>query len=174
MTDVAEATTTFRLFIAGEWVEGVSGRTFESVNPADRRDVIGRFQAGTAADVAMAIKAAEMAFPAWKATPAPKRGEILYRFAELMAQHKERLSRAMTREMGKVLAEARGDVQEGIDIAYLMAGEGRRMFGDTVPSELPDKWAMSIRQPIGVAGIITPWNFPIAIPCWKSMPALVT
>jgi aldehyde dehydrogenase (NAD+) len=164
----------FRLFIAGEWVDGVSGATFESVNPADRRDVIGRFQAGTAADAAMAIKAAEMAFPAWRATPAPKRGEILYRFGELMAHHKERLARAMTREMGKVLAEARGDVQEGVDIAYLMAGEGRRMFGDTVPSELPDKWAMSIRQPIGVAGIITPWNFPMAIPCWKMMPALVT
>jgi acyl-CoA reductase-like NAD-dependent aldehyde dehydrogenase len=91
-----------------------------------------------------------------------------------MAEHKERLARAMTREMGKVLAEARGDVQEGIDIAFLMAGEGRRMFGDTVPSELPDKWAMSIRQPIGIAAIITPWNFPIAIPCWKMMPALVT
>ncbi len=164
---------THQLFIAGEWVDSVSGRTFESTNPADRRDVIGQFQAGTAADVAMAIKAAEMALPRWKATPAPKRGEILYRFGELMAEHKERLSRAMTREMGKVLAEARGDVQEGIDIAYLMAGEGRRMFGDTVPSELPDKWAMSIRQPIGIAGIITPWNFPIAIPCWKMMPALV-
>jgi aldehyde dehydrogenase (NAD+) len=165
---------TFRLFIAGEWVESVGGETFESVNPADRRDVIGRFQAGTKADAAMAIKAAEMALPRWKATPAPKRGEILYAFAELMARHKERLARAMTREMGKVIAEARGDVQEGIDIAYLMAGEGRRMFGDTVPSELPDKWAMSIRQPIGIAGIITPWNFPIAIPCWKMMPALVT
>ena len=165
---------TFRLFVGGEWVESDSGRTFESVNPADRRDVIGRFQAATAAETAMAIRAAETAFPAWRRTPAPKRGEILYRFAELMAQHKERLARAMTREMGKVLAEARGDVQEGIDIAYLMAGEGRRMFGDTVPSELPDKWAMSVRQPIGVAGIITPWNFPIAIPCWKMMPALVT
>src|SRR3989454_2280580 len=164
---------TFQLFIAGEWVDSVSGRTFESVNPADRRDVMGRFQAGTAADVAMAVKAAEMALPRWKATPAPKRGEILYAFAQLMADNKERLARAMTREMGKVLAEARGDVQEGIDIAFLMAGEGRRMFGDTVPSELPDKWAMSIRQPIGVAGIITPWNFPIAIPCWKTMPALV-
>ncbi len=166
--------TAFRLFIAGEWVDGVSGETFESLNPADRRDVIGRFQTGTAADAAKAIKAAEVAFPVWRAMPAPKRGEILYRFAELMGQHKERLARAMTREMGKVIAEARGDVQEGIDIAYLMAGEGRRMFGDTVPSELPDKWAMSIRQPIGVAGIITPWNFPIAIPCWKMMPALVT
>ena len=170
---LSRAPRTHQLFIAGEWVDSVSGETFESTNPADRRDVIGRFQAGTAADVAMAVKAAEMALPRWKATPAPKRGEILYRFGELMAQHKERLSRAMTREMGKVLAEARGDVQEGIDIAYLMAGEGRRMFGDTVPSELPDKWAMSIRQPIGIAGIITPWNFPIAIPCWKMMPALV-
>ena len=122
----------------------------------------------------MAIKAAETAYPMWRRTPAPKRGEILYAFGALMAQHKERLARAMTREMGKVLAEARGDVQEGIDIAYLMAGEGRRMAGDTVPSELPDKWAMSIRQPLGVAGIITPWNFPMAIPCWKTMPALVT
>ena len=165
---------TFQLFIAGEWVDGCSGETFESLNPADRRDVIGRFQNGTAADVAMAVKAAEMALPRWRATPAPKRGEILYRFGALMAEHKERLARAMTREMGKVLAEARGDVQEGIDIAFLMAGEGRRMFGDTVPSELPDKWAMSIRQPIGIAGIITPWNFPMAIPCWKMMPALVT
>ncbi len=165
---------TFRLFIAGEWCESTSGQTFESHNPADTRDVIGRFQQGTAADVAMATRAAETAFPLWRRTPAPKRGEILYRFAELMAQNKERLSQAMSREMGKVIAEARGDVQEGIDIAYLMAGEGRRMFGETVPSELPDKWAMSIRQPIGVAGIITPWNFPIAIPCWKMMPALVT
>jgi aldehyde dehydrogenase (NAD+) len=165
---------TFKLFIAGEWVEGVSGETFESRSPADEGDLIGRFQAGTAADVAMAIKAAEMAFPAWRATPAPKRGEILYRFGQVLADNKERVSQALTREMGKVIAEARGDVQEGIDIAFLMAGEGRRMFGDTVPSELPDKWAMSIRQPLGIAGIITPWNFPIAIPCWKMMPALIS
>jgi aldehyde dehydrogenase (NAD+) len=165
---------TFRHFVAGEWVESTSGRTFESRNPADTRDLIGYFQQGTAADVAMAVSAAWEARPRWRATPAPKRGEILYRFGALMAEHKERLARAMTREMGKVLTEARGDVQEGIDIAFLMAGEGRRMFGDTVPSELPDKWAMSIRQPIGMAGIITPWNFPIAIPCWKMMPALVT
>jgi alpha-ketoglutaric semialdehyde dehydrogenase len=173
-TSDASVAPTFGHFIAGEWCDSVSGETFESHNPADRRDVIGRFQAGTPADVAMAIKAAETAWPMWSRTPAPKRGEILYRFGALMADHKERLSQAMSREMGKVIAEARGDVQEGIDIAFLMAGEGRRMFGDTVPSELPDKWAMSIRQPIGVAGIITPWNFPIAIPCWKSMPALVT
>ena len=173
MTEVAAEPTTYQLFIAGRWVSGVTGATFESVNPADTREVVGRFQAGTPADVAMAIRAAEMATPGWKATPAPKRGEILYRFGALMAEHKERLAQAMTREMGKVLAEARGDVQEGIDIAFLMAGEGRRLFGDTVPSELPDKWAMSIRQPLGIAGIVTPWNFPMAIPCWKMMPALV-
>ncbi len=163
----------FRLFIDGAWLDACAGRTFESVNPADTRDVIGRFQAGDAADAARAIRAAEVAFPGWRRTPAPKRGEILYRFGQLMTEHKERLARAMTREMGKVLAEARGDVQEGIDIAFLMAGEGRRLFGDTTPSELPDKWAMSVREPLGVAGIITPWNFPMAIPCWKMMPALV-
>src|SRR6478672_6903922 len=166
--------TTFRHFIAGAWCDSSSGVTFESVNPADTRDVIGRFQQGTAADVAMAVRAADTAGGLWRRTPAPKRGEIMYAFAALMARHKERLARAMTREMGKVIAEARGDVQEGIDIAFLMAGEGRRMAGDTVPSELPDKWAMSVRQPIGIAGIITPWNFPMAIPCWKTMPALVT
>src|SRR4029077_16595797 len=181
MTDTAPArvvqptsTPTFRHFIAGEGVASDSGRTFESRNPADTRDVIGHFQLGTAADVAKAVRAAEIAGGLWRRTPAPKRGEILYAFGALMAQHKERLARAMTREMGKVLTESRGDVQEGIDIAFLMAGEGRRMFGETTPSELPDKWAMSIRQPIGVAGIVTPWNFPIAIPCWKMMPALVS
>src|SRR3989304_3111988 len=170
----AAAPTTHGNFIGGEWCESVTGRTFESVNPADTRDVVGRFQASNAADAAAAIRAADLALPAWRAPPAPKRGEILYRFGALMAEHKERLARAMTREMGKVLAEARGDVQEGIDIAFLMAGEGRRMFGDTVPSELPDKWAMSIREPLGTAGLITPWNFPVAIPCWKMMPALVS
>jgi aldehyde dehydrogenase (NAD+) len=181
MTDTAQApgretaasVPTFHHFIAGEWCDSTSGVTFESRNPADTRDVVGRFQQGTAADVAMAVRAAETALPMWQRTPAPKRGEILYAFGALMAEHKERLARAMTREMGKVLSEARGDVQEGIDIAFLMAGEGRRMAGDTVPSELPDKWAMSVRQPVGIAGIITPWNFPIAIPCWKTMPALV-
>jgi len=164
----------FLNFIDGEWRPSETGRTFQSVNPADTRDVVGTFQQSSAADVAAAIRAATTAYPAWRATPAPKRGEILYRFGALLAENKERLSRAMTREMGKVLAEARGDVQEGIDIAYLMAGEGRRLFGDTTPSELPNKWAMSVREPLGVAGIITPWNFPIAIPCWKTMPALVS
>jgi alpha-ketoglutaric semialdehyde dehydrogenase len=123
--------------------------------------------------VAIALRAAETALPPSRAAPAPRRGDILFRYASLLRRDKERLTRAMTREMGKVPPEARGDVQEAIDIAQLMAGEGRRMFGNTVPSELPDKWAMSVRQPIGVAGIITPWNFPMAIPAWKTMPALV-
>jgi alpha-ketoglutaric semialdehyde dehydrogenase len=170
--EVATAPT-FRLFIGGEWVDSTTGRTFDSRNPADTRDVVGQFQAGDAADAARAIRAADVAFQTWRRTPAPKRGEILYAFGALMAEHKERLARAMTREMGKVLAETRGDVQEGIDIAFLMAGEGRRLFGDTTPSELPDKWAMSVREPLGVAAVVTPWNFPIAIPCWKMMPALV-
>ena len=166
---------TFRHFIAGEWWRRSAARRSRAATRPTRRDVVGRFQQGTTADVAMADQGRrDGAARCGSARPAPKRGEILYAFGALMAEHKERLARAMTREMGKVLAEARGDVQEGIDIAYLMAGEGRRMFGDTVPSELPDKWAMSIRQPIGIAGIITPWNFPMAIPCWKMMPALVT
>ena len=172
--ETSAAAATFGNFIGGEWRPAESGRTFESRNPADTRDLIGHFAASDASDVAAAIRAAEEALPAWRAMPAPKRGEIMFDFGALLAQHKERLAREMTREMGKVLAEARGDVQEGVDIAYLMAGEGRRMFGDTVPSELPNKWAMSIRQPIGVAGIITPWNFPIAIPCWKMTAALIT
>ena len=173
-TERAPATPQYGNFIGGEWRPAESGRTFESRNPADTREVIGTFAASDAADVAAAVRAAEEALPRWRRTPAPKRGEIMYDFAALMRQHKERLARQMTREMGKVLAEARGDVQEGIDIAYLMAGEGRRLFGDTTPSELPDKWAMSVREPIGVAGIITPWNFPMAIPCWKMMPALIS
>jgi len=158
--------------IDGSWRPARSGATFESLDPSDGR-VVGRFAASARADVADAVTAARAAFPAWRATPAPRRGEIMFRFAALLAEHKERLSQAMTSEMGKVLPEARGDVQEGIDIAYLMAGEGRRLFGETVPSELPDKWAMSVREPLGVAGLITPWNFPIAIPCWKMMPALI-
>ena len=159
--------------IDGAWRPAESGATFLSRNPADERDVVGVFAASGAADVAAAVAAATRAYPGWRATPAPRRGEILYRFGALLGEHKERLARHMTREMGKVLDEARGDVQEAIDIAFLMAGEGRRMFGDTVPSELPDKWALSMREPIGVAGLITPWNFPMAIPMWKAMPALV-
>ena len=167
MPETRTGTPTFGNFIDGTWRPSHSGRTFASHDPSDDRHVIGHFAASDAADVAEAVRAAESAFAAWRRTPAPRRGELLYGFAALLAQHKERLARALTAEMGKVLPEARGDVQEAIDIAYLMAGEGRRLFGDTVPSELPDKWAMSVREPIGVAGLITPWNFPIAIPAGR-------
>ena len=159
-------------YVNGTWRPAQGGRTFESRDPATG-GLVGRFADSVALDVSAAVGAARMAFPAWRATPAPRRGELLFRFAALLADAKEGIARAMTVEMGKVLAEARGDVQEGIDIAYLMAGEGRRLRGDTVPSELPDKWAMSVREPLGVAALITPWNFPVAIPCWKMMPALV-
>jgi aldehyde dehydrogenase (NAD+) len=165
--------TTYENLIGGTWVPARSGATFTSVSPANHDDVIGEFAASGPADVDAAVEAARAAFPAWSLMPAPKRGEILFRVARILAEHKEELSRLMTREMGKVLPEARGDVQEAIDVAYYMAGEGRRLFGQTVPSEMPDKFAMAIRRPIGVAGIITPWNFPIAIPAWKLFPALI-
>ncbi|MEO8247027.1 MAG: aldehyde dehydrogenase family protein [Chloroflexota bacterium] len=165
--------TTYRNLIAGEWRAAASGRTFTSTSPADRDDVVGEFASSGPEDVEAAVAAAAKAYPAWSGMPAPKRGEILFRVARLLAEHKEELSRLMTREMGKVLPEARGDVQEAIDVAYYMAGEGRRLFGQTVPSEMPDKFAMSIRRPIGVVGIITPWNFPVAIPAWKLFPALI-
>jgi acyl-CoA reductase-like NAD-dependent aldehyde dehydrogenase len=164
----------FKNFINGEWVEARSGKAIENRNPANTGELVGMFPASTEADVALAVDAAKEAYAKWRLVPAPKRAEILYRAAELMIQRKEDYSRDMTREMGKVLAETRGDVQEAIDMTYLMAGEGRRQFGQTTPSELPNKFAMCVRSPIGVAGLITPWNFPMAIPSWKAMPALVT
>jgi aldehyde dehydrogenase (NAD+) len=166
-------TKNYQNLIGGEWKPAASGATFSSVSPANQDDVVGEFAASSADDVNAAVDAARRAFPAWSGMPAPKRGEILFRIARLLAEHKEELSRLMTREMGKVLPEARGDVQEAIDVAYYMAGEGRRLFGQTVPSEMPDKFAMAIRRPIGVVGIITPWNFPVAIPAWKLFPALI-
>ena len=146
--------------------------TFESTSPADG-ETIGVFPRSTTEDVDHAVAAAKEAYAHWRLVPAPKRGEILYRFARLLEQEKDALTELMTHEMGKVRAEAGGDVQEAIDITYYMAGEGRRLFGQTTPSELPDKWNMSIRQPVGVVGAITPWNFPIAIPSWKLIPALI-
>ena len=163
----------YKNFINGKWVEAKSGKTFENRNPADRRDLIGLFPASGPEDVEEAVSAARKAFAEWRLVPAPKRGEILYRVGELLRQRKEEIARAMTREMGKVLKETRGDVQEGIDTAYYTAGEGRRLFGETTPSELPDKFAMSLRVPVGVCGLITPWNFPMAIPTWKIFPALL-
>jgi len=170
---VTVATSSYKNLIGGSWVAAQSGKTFNSVSPANHDDVVGTFAASGPADVDAAVAAARKAFPAWSMMPAPKRGEILFKVARILAEHKEELSRLMTREMGKVLTEARGDVQEAIDVAYYMAGEGRRLFGQTVPSEMPDKFAMAIRKPIGVVGIITPWNFPVAIPGWKLFPALI-
>jgi aldehyde dehydrogenase (NAD+) len=154
-------------------VRAQSGRTFENRNPADTDDLVGVFADSGPADAERAVAAAREAYPHWRALPAPRRGEILYRAAEILVRRKEGFARDMTREMGKVLAETRGDVQEAIDMTYYMAGEGRRQFGQTTPSELPSKFQMSVRMPVGVAGLITPWNFPMAIPSWKMMPALV-
>jgi aldehyde dehydrogenase (NAD+) len=169
----AGTATTYYNLIDGAWVPSVSGETFENRNPARTDDLIGLFQKSTAADVAHALDAARRAYLQWRLVPAPRRAELLFRAAQLLADRKEALARDMTREMGKVLDETRGDVQEAIDMTFFMAGEGRRQYGQTVPSELRDKFAMSMRQPVGVSAIITPWNFPMAIPSWKIIPALV-
>jgi alpha-ketoglutaric semialdehyde dehydrogenase len=163
----------FKNFINGEWVAAKSGKTLKNRNPANTDEIIGEFPLSGPEDVDAAVSAARNAYKSWRLTPAPKRAEILFRVAELLLKRKEDFARDMTREMGKVLAETRGDVQEAIDMTYYMAGEGRRLFGQTTPSELPNKFAMSVRQPIGVCGMITPWNFPMAIPSWKMTPALV-
>src|SRR5216110_383933 len=163
----------YRNFIDGEWVESSTGQTFENRNPADTRDLVGIFQKSAKADVDAAVDAAKRAFLKWRLVPAPRRAEIIFTAAEVLFERKEEFARDMTREMGKILKETRGDVQEAIDTAYYMAGEGRRMFGPTTPSELPNKFAMAVRTPIGVCAMITPWNFPMAIPSWKLLPAIV-
>jgi len=163
----------YKNFIHGEWVESRSGKAFENRNPANTDELVGMFPAGIEEDVNAAVEAASEAFKTWRLVPAPKRAEILFRAAEILVKRKEDFARDMTREMGKILAETRGDVQEAIDMTYYMAGEGRRQFGQTTPSELPNKFAMCVRQPIGVCVMITPWNFPMAIPSWKIMPALI-
>jgi aldehyde dehydrogenase (NAD+) len=163
----------YKNFIDGQWLTARSAKTFENRNPANRDDLIGLFPASSAEDVDAAVRAAKKAFNAWRLVPAPKRGELLYRVGELLRKYKEEIARGMTREMGKVLKETRGDVQEGIDTAFYVAGEGRRLFGETTPAELPNKFAMSVRMPVGVCALITPWNFPMAIPTWKMFPALL-
>ena len=160
-------------FINGEWTESSSGAAFENKNPAKPDEVVAVFPRSDQRDVAAAVEAAQEAFPAWRRTPAPRRAEILFRAARRLEERKEELAADMTREMGKVLEEARGDVQEAIDMAYFMAGEGRRQYGQTTPAELANKFAMSVRAPLGVCGLITPWNFPMAIPSWKILPALI-
>ncbi len=164
---------TFENFIGGKWVPPMSGEYFANQNPADARDTVGRFPMSGAADVDAAVASAQRGFEVWRATPAPARGDTLRQVGDLLTVRKDDIADLMTREMGKPLAEARGDVQEGIDTAYYAASEGRRLFGHTVPSELRNKWAMSFRRPIGIAGIVTPFNFPLAIPTWKMFPALV-
>jgi len=165
-------TETFQNYIGGVWTDAASGETFESTSPATG-ETIGIFPRSGVEDVDRAVTAAKETYAEWRLVPAPKRGEILFRLARVLEREKAALTDLMTREMGKVKAEAGGDVQEAIDITYYMAGEGRRLFGQTTPSELQNKWNMSVRQPIGVVGAITPWNFPIAIPSWKLIPALV-
>lgn len=160
-------------FIGGKWVKGVSGKTFEDRNPANSKDLIGFFPDSRRQDVENAVQAAERAYSSWRLVPPPRRGEIIMRAGLILEKRKEELARVMTREMGKVLKEARGDIQEAVDMAYYTAGEGRRLFGKTTTSELKNKFAMSIRTPIGVCGLITPWNFPTAIPSWKIFPALI-
>ena len=165
---------TFKNFIDGKWIDASNGETFENRNPADwDGDLIGTFPKSPKEDALHAIDAAKKAFNEWRLTPAPRRGDILKRVGDLMLERKDALAHEMTREMGKVKTETLGDVQEGIDTAYYAASEGRRLFGYNAPSELPNKMNLSFRNPIGVAGIITPWNFPMAIPTWKIFPALV-
>jgi len=163
----------FYNYIGGQWRPASSGKTFLNINPADTSDIIGEFPQSTDGDVRMAAEAAREAYKTWRLVPAPKRGELLRKAGQILEARKDELAREMTREMGKIFTETKGDVQEAIDTAYYAASEGRRLFGYTVPSELPNKFAMSIRQPIGVAGCITPWNFPLAIPSWKIFPALL-
>jgi len=159
-------------YIGGEWVAALSGEVFPSYNPADE-SLLAEAAKSAAADVDAAVKAAKTAYNEWRLVPAPRRGEVLYRVAELLQTRKEDLARVMTQEMGKVLSEARGDVQEAIDMAYYMGGEGRRMLGYTAPVEMPEKFGMAIRDSAGVIGLITPWNFPVAVPSWNILPALV-
>ncbi|HEX2640269.1 MAG TPA: aldehyde dehydrogenase family protein [Pyrinomonadaceae bacterium] len=164
---------TYNNYIGGEWVKSASGEWFENVNPADTSDVVGRFPKSNAEDITRAIEAAKGAADKWRRTPAPRRAEILFRLGEVLRKNKDRYTQEMTREMGKVTKEAGGDVQEAIDCTYYTAGEGRRLHGFTTPAEMPNKAAMCVRQPVGVCGLITPFNFPMAIPSWKLIPALV-
>ncbi len=167
------ATDPKTIFIDGKWIAAKSGQTFENRNPANSDDLVGLCSSGDAGDIGDAVAAAKAAYPKWVATPAPVRADYILRVGLMLEERKEDLVQLMSREMGKTLRESRGDVQEGIDFAFYMVGEGRRMYGVTTRSELPNKFSMTVRHPIGVAGLITPWNFPIAIPTWKLFPALI-
>src|SRR5256714_2656469 len=172
-TAAKKQTQTYNNYIGGKWAPSSNSEWIENRNPADTRDVIGRFPQSTESDVDRAVAAARQAFDGWRLTPAPRRAEILFRAGEILIRDKAKHTRDMTREMGKVLKEAGGDVQEAIDCTYYTAGEGRRLHGFTTPAEMPNKFAMCVRQPVGICGLITPFNFPMAIPSWKLIPALV-
>ncbi|MBI3754259.1 MAG: aldehyde dehydrogenase family protein [Deltaproteobacteria bacterium] len=161
-------------FINGNWINAVDGKTLKSINPADTSDIVGIVPHSGRKDIDMAVLAARNAYDKWRLTPAPKRGEIILKAAELLSKRKQEMGELVTREMGKVLPEGLGDAQEAIDMAYYMGSEGRRLSGETAPSELPNKDCKSVRVPIGVFALITPWNFPTAIPAWKMLPALVS
>lgn len=165
--------TEYKNYINGQWVDAESGERFENISPADNSDSIGTFPSSDERDVNKAVEAAKEAFKSWRLVPAPKRAEYFWKLAGIMVRRKEETSQIMTREMGKVIAETRGDMQEGIDTAFYAAGEGRRLFGHTVPSEMPNKFNMTMRMPMGVFGMICPWNFPMAIPTWKTFPAML-
>jgi len=163
----------YKNYVGGVWINSSTGNTFKNIDPAHKEQVVSEFQDSDKKDVDHAVEVAHDAFKMWKNTPAPKRGEIMFKAAAILERDKECIAKHMTQEMGKPLSETRGDTQEAIDMAYYAAGEGRRMAGEVVPSELNNKWCMSRKEPIGVIGAITPWNFPIAIPSWKAFPALV-
>ncbi|MEL6310619.1 MAG: aldehyde dehydrogenase family protein, partial [Chloroflexota bacterium] len=159
-------------YIGGAWIESTSGVTFDTINPATE-EVIAQVSQANADDVNKAVEAAKAAYDKWRLTPAPRRGEILFRVAEILKGRKQDLAELMTKEMGKIVAETAGDVQEAIDMAYYMGGEGRRLLGYTAPVEMPNKFGMALRDSVGVVGLITPWNFPVAVPSWKMLPALI-
>src|SRR5437588_8698032 len=164
---------TYRNFINGEWVESISSKTFENVNPANTDDCLGVVKLSTREEARRAVESAAEAFRPWRATPAPARGRIVARAARLMEDDKENLAQLLTREEGKTVSEARGELQRSINVAEFVGGEARRITGETIPSELPSNFAYTIRQPHGVVAVVTPWNFPVAIPVWKIAPALV-
>ncbi|MBI5181500.1 MAG: aldehyde dehydrogenase family protein [Nitrospirae bacterium] len=163
----------YKNFINGEWIPSKTGAAFNDINPANKDEIVGVFPKSGREDINMAVEAASAAFDKWRRTPAPARAEIIYNVEKLLRKKKETIAKTATKEMGKILDETKGDVQEAIDTAFYMAGEGRRLFGDTTTSELKNKFCMSVRMPVGVVGLICPWNFPVAIPSWKLFPALI-
>ena len=177
-TQILDSTESFLMaefvknFIGGVWVDSQSGATFDSINPATE-ETVATVSMGNTKDIEAAVEAAQSAYDKWRLTPAPRRGEILFRVAELLRERKDELADLMTKEMGKIVAETAGDVQEAIDMAYYMGGEGRRLTGYTAPVEMPNKFGMALRDSVGVVGLITPWNFPVAVPSWKMLPALI-